>query len=94
MSYSVAIVVLPDCGDALTPLARRLHVWLAATPANRATADTYRRTHPQSSLEHGVTTFSVAPADSAEDRVLHVLGDVDLHHGAYSHTPPWPICIP
>ena len=89
MTYTVAIVVSPDFGEALRPLALRCHVWLAATPANRATADAYRRDNPAHSLEHGVTTFAVSSNDTPEDQVLGVLGDVDLHHGEYSHTPPW-----
>jgi hypothetical protein len=88
MSYCVAIVADPDF-EPLTALAKRVHVWLAATSANRARAEAYWRANPQKSLEQGVTTFKVRATDSPEQMVLGVLGDVDLHHGEYSHTPPW-----
>ena len=89
MAYSVAIVVTPDIGGALTALADRVHVWLADTPANHAAAETYRRTHPTHSLERGVTTFRIADSDSPEAQVVQILGDLNLHHGEDSHTPPW-----
>ena len=89
MTYTVAIVVSPEFGEALQPIASRCHVWLALTPSNRTLADAYRRTNPEYSLEHGVTAFTIAPDATPEGQVLGVLGEVDLHHGQYSHTPPW-----
>ena len=89
MSYGVAIVVDPDYGQGLSTLAARLHVWICATPANERAADSYRRDHPDYSLETGVTTFKVSEGESPEDSFLRILGDVDLHHGEYSHEPAW-----
>ena len=88
MSYSVAIVAHPDF-ESLTPLAERLHVWLAETSPNRTRAEAYWRANPQQSSEQGVTTFKVRSTDSPEQMVLETLGAVDLHHGEHSHTPPW-----
>jgi hypothetical protein len=45
--------------------------------------------HPTYSLENGITTFTVGEQDSAESMLLQVLPEVDLHHGVYSHVPPW-----
>jgi len=88
MSYSVAIVAHPDF-EPLTPLAERVHVWLAETSANRARAEAYWRAHPEKSIEQGVTTFKIGAADNAEQIVMRALGPVDLHHGEHSHAPPW-----
>ena len=85
----MAIVVNPDFAGALAKLAARLHVWICATAANRQAAEVYRQNHPNHSLETGVTVFSVGDQASAEDRLLEVLSDVDLHHGQDSHDPPW-----
>ena len=89
MSYAVAIVVHPDYGDSLENLADRVHVWIAATPSNRARAEAYWRSHPKGSIERGITTFVVQPTETPEEMVERILGDVDLHHGEYSHVPPW-----
>ena len=90
MGYSVAIVVDRDFGDELVGLAQRLHVWVCSTPANRRQVECTRGAQPASpSIEHGVTTFNVSEADSPEELLIGVLGAVDLHHGEYSHSPPW-----
>jgi hypothetical protein len=89
MAYTVAIVVTPNIGADLPALADRLQVWLAATPSNRAAADAYRQSHPNYSPEQGVTTFRIASTDLPDAQVLQVLDDVELHHGAHSHIPPW-----
>ncbi len=73
MLYCVAIVAHPDF-EPLSPLAERVHVWLAGTSANRARAEAYWRTNPQKSLEQGVTTFEVRSSDSPEEIVLGALG--------------------
>src|SRR5262245_58348546 len=89
MPYSVAIVVDRDFGEALAPLARRLHVWACGSEPTRASAEKYRRSDPDYSLERGVTTFKISDEQSSEQMVLSVLADVDLHHGEQSHSPPW-----
>ena len=88
MSYAVAVVAHPDF-EALTPLAERVHVWLVDTPANRSRAETYWRSHPEQSIEQGITTFKVRERAEPDEIVLEALGPLDLHHGEYSHNPPW-----
>jgi hypothetical protein len=86
----VAVVAHPDF-EALTPLAERVHVWLVDTPANRARAETYWRAHPEHSIDHGITTFKVREHAAPDQIVLEALGPLDLHHGEYSHNPPWEV---
>jgi hypothetical protein len=88
-SYAVAIVVGRDAGAYLATLAARLHVWVCGTEANRRVAQARFASRPGSSLESGMTTFLVGDTDSAEEMVLGILYMVDLHHGEYSHNPPW-----
>jgi hypothetical protein len=90
MAYSVAIVVERDFGDELVELAKRLHVWVCYTPANQRQVERVGGALPANpSVEHGVTTFDFSEADSPEEVLMGVLGAVDLHHGEYSHSPPW-----
>jgi hypothetical protein len=94
MGYVVAIVVERDFGDELAELAERLHVWVCSTPQNRRQVERMRMRDAQlesPSTEHGVTTFNVSDADSPEEMLVGVLADVDLHHGEYSHSPPWSV---
>jgi len=64
-------------------------VWLVDTPANRARAETYWRSHPEPSIDRGITTFTVRERAEPDQIVLEALGPLDLHHGEYSHNPPW-----
>jgi hypothetical protein len=89
--HRVAIVVDPNFGDRLIALSRRLHVWVCDTPANRAVASSIWGNDPTYDLESGITTFHFAADSSAAEIVDAVLGDVDLHHGANSHDPPWSV---
>jgi hypothetical protein len=89
--HKVAIVIEPDFGDRLVPLSRRLHVWVCDTPAKRAAAHTIWGDDPIYDLESGVTIFEFAPDASRPEVIAAVLDDVDLHHGEFSHDPPWSV---
>lgn len=45
--------------------------------------------HPAQSHTEGVTTFKVDSSASREVWCAEVLSDIDLHHGEYSHDPPY-----
>lgn len=83
-------VVEPSFSD-LGDLARRMHVWAGASDANRKAAESIWAAHPGESLESGVTTFKFNCDDSPEQILLTVIEAVDLHHGQYSHDPPWTV---
>jgi len=85
----LAVVVDRAFGERLGALAKRVHVWVCATAENQQIASSYRATQQSFSLDLGVTTFRVSDSDSPEAMLIRVLPDVELHHGRYSHTPPW-----
>jgi hypothetical protein len=88
--HGVAIVVDADFGDRLPMLASRLHVWLIDTPMNKAAASAvWQSGPPMQSLEIGVTSFKAERSRSSDQIVAAMLETIDLHHGQYSHTPPW-----
>jgi hypothetical protein len=89
--YTVTIVVDREFGDLLAELSRDMHVWVCDTPSNRAAAERIWGDHPRYDLESGVTTFTFRDEALAAEMVVAVLGDVDLHHGEYSHEPPWSV---
>jgi hypothetical protein len=89
MAYSVSIVVSRNFGQRLRDLSQRMHVWVCDTPPNRRVAESCWQLPVEDPLEQGVTTFKVADSDTPEAMLLEVLDTVDLHHGTYSHDPPW-----
>ena len=81
---TVAIVVDPDFGERLYPLAEKMAVWVVDTPVNRAAAESHWRERPDKSI----TTFKVDPDVSREHWCAGVLGTVLEHQGGYSQQPP------
>ena len=73
----------------LAALAGRMHVWVCASTANREAAAAIRAEHTEHSIASGVTTFNYNANDSPEQTLLGIVANVDLHHGQYSHDPPW-----
>jgi hypothetical protein len=87
--YTVGLVVDLGFGDRLLGLASRMPVWLIDTPINRAAAERHWRTHTGQVHTNGVTTFKYDATGTPEQWCSDVLSNVDLHHGQYSHDPPY-----
>jgi hypothetical protein len=90
--YTVGLVFDPQFGEDLEALASRMHVWVIDSPANREVAERIWATGARGSIERGVTTFGEgAPGADREAQCLGMLESVDLHHGEYSHDPPYSV---
>jgi len=87
--YAVALVVDPVFGERLFSIAARMPVWVADTPKNRTAAEQHWASHPGQAHTEGVTTFKVDPDARPEDWCAGVLSAVNLHHGRWSHAPPY-----
>jgi hypothetical protein len=86
--YTVALVVDPDFGDRLGALALEMPVWVADTPTNRAAAEILWKRAPLgiSHVARGaITTFRVRAGEPPSVWAIEILGDIDLHHGEFSH---------
>ena len=89
--HKIAIVVNKDFGEKLIELSKRLHVWICDSENNLPFVKQVWSQDKKYSIESGVTKFDVSDNDSAEDIFVNILDDVDLHHGEFSHEPPWSI---
>ena len=90
--HKVAVVVDPIFGERLRDLSKRLHVWICAAKVNVEIAqEIYSKTGNEHSWESGVTTFKFMESDSSEEIFLGIIDTVDLHHGEFSHVPPWSV---
>lgn len=92
--HRVGIVVDPQFGERVLPLARQFHLWVAAsdanTPAIRAAwAQEVASDVSDDALGDGVTSFETLAAESPEEACLGILETVDAHHCDSSHAPPW-----
>jgi len=87
--YIVAVVLDPNFGDRLGDLSAGMPVWIVDTPVNRAAAEAIWASRPALTQFDGVTTFRIDRGSAPEVWLAGVLPDVDLHHGEYSHVPPY-----
>jgi hypothetical protein len=91
-AYIVALVVDPEYGERLGALALDMPGWIADTPTNRSAAEVLWRDAPieiSHTVRRAITTFRVQANEPPEMWAVSVLGDIDLPHGEYSHTPPY-----
>jgi len=87
--YTVALVVDRTFGSRLLGLVRRLHVWIVASPENRvAVKKVWDDVVPRHSLDEGATIFDDDGTRAPDEVAAARLGDIELHHGGYSHSPP------
>lgn len=89
--HKVVIVVDPAFGSKLRDLSRTVHVWARSSPRNLEVIQAVwkEREDERHSLDAGITSFKVKDNDSPEEMLTGILSTVDLHHGEYSHNPPW-----
>ena|SRR3989442_15403212 len=83
-SSKVHLIVAPDYGELLASLPSGEPAWVADTPPNKTVIQ-----RMWSQKWEGITSFQVAPTATPEDWVLSILGQVELHHGEYSQSPPY-----
>ena len=90
-AYVVTVVLDPDFGDKLRALPAGEPVWAVDTPANRAVGEAIWRERPEESSKDGLTLFKVDPDESPSAWLVQVIPDINLHHGEYSHAPPYSV---
>ena len=83
-SPKVHLIVAPDYGERLTGLPPGEPAWVADTPPNKPVIQ-----RMWSQKWEGVTSFQIDPTAAPEDWLVSVLGEVELHHGEYSSSPPY-----
>jgi hypothetical protein len=87
---TVVVIVDPAFGEKLRTVPAGQPVWITMSPANEPVIRSLWSTS-QSPTNHltGITGFHFVESDSAEDRLLGELDEIDLHHGPYSSPSPY-----
>ena len=88
-AHRVAIVVDPAFGGQLSPLAKRLHVWIVRTPINEVAAEMATESQPdkiEDPLAAGATVFN-PHGDTPDEWCRNILDTVEDQHGPYAHNP-------
>jgi hypothetical protein len=76
---TISVVLDPDFGQKLFELARRSHIWITPSSANRAAVEAYWAGKSENS--NSVTIWSAPHQGATEDEWLGILDDLELHHG-------------
>jgi hypothetical protein len=87
--YKIAIVCDPHFGDRLISLAQEMPVWVCESKDNDVIVSKYCTAHPEKTIERGIIRFRPPLMWSHEENFEDLLYSVDIHHGEYSHSPPW-----
>lgn len=90
-AYRVHVVVDPHYGDLILDLPVDEPAWIVDSPNNRYFIEKAVEVHRD--IEHwaGITSFKFVDREKPDDRFISILWSVDLHHGKYSHDPPYSI---
>jgi hypothetical protein len=89
--YRVHVVVDPLYGEKLRDLPADEPMWVVDTETNRPVIERLRKERCASSNLEGITSFKCGPQVSLEICFTDELPAVDLHHGEFSHNPPYSI---
>lgn len=90
-AYRVHVVVDPHYGALILDLPVDEPAWIVDSPNNRYFIKKAVEVHRD--IEHwaGITSFKFVDREKPDDRFINILWSVDLHHGEYSHDPPYSI---
>jgi hypothetical protein len=87
--HQVAIVLDPQFAEKLGDLAASMPVWVVDTPENRRIAELLWAQSSRDSIARDVTTAKADSTEATPFLLSRLLSLVDLHHGEFSHDPPW-----
>lgn len=90
-AYRVHIVVDPHCGERIRNLPAGEPAWIVDSVDNHPIIQAVWQEHRDLNELTGITSFRFDPDARPEDWLVSMLGEVDLHHGEYSHDPPYSI---
>ena len=89
--YRVYVVVDPHFGERLRDLPADEPIWVIDSEENHSVIHALWNERNQSSHLDGITLFKYDPKGNPEDWFITELATIDLHHGEFSHDPPYTV---
>jgi len=87
--YGVHVVVDPDHGERLRNLPAGEPAWVIDSATNHSVVAALVRERGETDHTADITTFRFNPQATPEHWFVAELSTIDLHHGYYSHDPPY-----
>ena len=89
--YTVHAVVAPAFGQRLLEIPFGEPVWIADTEINRSAYATLGPERNPGNYLEGLSSFKVDKTVSPDNWLVCEIETIDLHHGQWSHDPPWSV---
>ena len=89
--YRVYVVVAPHYGERLRDLPADEPIWVIDSEENHSVIQTLWNERKGSSHLDGITSFKYDSKGNPEDWFVNELATIDLHHGEFSHDPPYTV---
>jgi hypothetical protein len=87
--YRVILVVDRAFGPRVHELPEGTPAWIVDSPVNRPAIDARWEEAEEKSHIIGLTSFRDSPQLSPADLAASVVEQIEMHHGVYSHEPPF-----
>lgn len=85
------MIVDPNYGNRLRDIPAGKPVWIADSAVNHTAVAAIWKEQGITSHLTGLTSFVIDANATPEDWLISEIATVDIHHGEYSHKPPWSI---
>jgi hypothetical protein len=89
--YRVYVVVDTHYGERLRDLSADEPIWIIDSEENHSVIQTLWNERKGSSHLDGITSFKYDSKGNPEDWFVNELATIDLHHGEFSHDPPYSV---
>lgn len=89
--YRVHVVLESTYGERLRELAQDEPVWVVESEMNHPVIIALRQERKGRSHLDGITSFEDDASISPQEQFISMLSTIDLHHGDYSHEPPYSV---
>lgn len=89
--YRVHVVVNPHYGESIPGLPVEEPAWVVDSQDNHPVIQALWDERKRTDHLTGITSFKFDGEASPEDWLVSILASIDLHHGKFSHDPPYSI---
>ncbi|MHC4328184.1 MAG: hypothetical protein ACYSWW_08710 [Planctomycetota bacterium] len=88
-AYRLHVVVDAHYGERIRDLPAGEPAWVVDSPTNHPVIVSIWKNRPELNQLTGITSFKLDTDADPADWLVGELSTVDLHHGEYSHNPPY-----
>jgi hypothetical protein len=89
--YRIHVIVDASSGERIRDLPIEEPRWVVESADNLPIVQALWRERKTTNHLEGITSFKVDSKATPEDWLVSELSSIELHHGEFSHNPPWSV---